>query len=112
LGNEMHRAIRLVVDVAMHLKNMSREEAIKYMMANEVISEQRATAEIERYIAVPGQALSYKTGALMIRNLRNRFAKDLGNQFNISAFHDEVLKDGSLPLGVFEKKMRAWELDQ
>ena len=78
LGNEMHRAIRLVVDVAMNLKKMTREEAIKYMMDNEAISEQRATAEIERYIAIPGQALSYKTGALLIRELRTRYANELG----------------------------------
>ena len=112
LGNEMHRAVRLVVDVAMHLKKMSREEAIKYMMDNEAIDELRATAEIERYIAIPGQALSYKTGALMIRNLRTRFAKELGDRFDVRSFHDEVLKDGCLPLGIFEKKMKTWELNQ
>jgi len=112
LGNEMHRAVRLVVDVSIHLKKMSREEAIKYMMANEAIDEQRATAEIERYIANPGQALSYKTGALMIRKLRMRYTKELGDQFDVRAFHDEVLKDGCLPLGVFEKKMNVWELNQ
>jgi uncharacterized protein (DUF885 family) len=112
LGNEMHRAIRLVVDVGMHLKKMTREEAIKYMMDNEAISEQRATAEIERYIAIPGQALSYKMGALMIRKLRTRYTKDLGDRFNLSAFHDEVLKDGCLPLDVFERKMKVWELNQ
>ena len=66
LGDEIHRAIRLVVDVAIHTKGMTREEAIKYMMDNEAISEQGATAEIERYMAIPGQALSYKIGALKI----------------------------------------------
>jgi uncharacterized protein (DUF885 family) len=96
----------------MHQKKMTREEAIKYMMDNEAISEQRATAEIERYIAIPAQALSYKMGALMIRKLRNRYARDIGDQFNLSAFHDEVLKDGCLPLDVFEKKMNAWEMAQ
>jgi uncharacterized protein (DUF885 family) len=96
----------------MHLKKMTREEAIKYMMDNEAISEQRATAEIERYIAIPGQALSYKMGALMIRKLRTRYTKDLGDRFNLSAFHDEVLKDGCLPLDVFERKMKVWELNQ
>jgi len=112
LGNEMHRAIRLVVDVSMNLKNMTREEAIKYMMGNEAISEQRATAEIEQYIAIPGQALSYKTGALLIRELRTRYASELGTHFNLSAFHDEVLKDGCLPLDVFESKMDYWEMNQ
>ena len=112
LGNEMHRAIRLVVDVAMNLKKMTREEAIKYMMDNEATSEQRATAEIERYIAIPGQALSYKTGALLIRELRTRYAGELGNKFNLSAYHDEVLKEGCLPLDVFERKMEEWEMAQ
>lgn len=112
LGDEMHRAVRLVVDVGMHMKKMTREEAIKYMMDNEPISEQGATAEIERYIAIPGQALSYKTGAMMIRELRTRYTGELGNRFNIAAFHDEVLSDGCLPLEIFERKMNAWEMDQ
>ena len=112
LGNEMHRAIRLVVDVAMHLKKMTREQAIKYMMDNEAISEQRATAEIERYIAIPGQALSYKTGALLIRELRTRYTNELGDRFHIAAFHDEVLKDGCMPLDIFERKMDVWEMAQ
>ena len=108
LGDEMHRAIRLVVDVAIHSKNMSREEAIKYMMDNEAISEQGATAEIERYMAIPGQALGYKTGAMKIAALRKKYEDSLGAKFNLAAFHDEVLKDGSLPLAVFEAKMDAW----
>lgn len=108
LGDEMHRAIRLVVDVAIHTKNMSREEAIKYMMDNEAISEEGATAEIERYMGIPAQALGYKTGAMKIRELRNKYEKQLGNKFKIAAFHTEVLKDGSLPLSVFETKMDAW----
>jgi uncharacterized protein (DUF885 family) len=112
LGDEIHRAIRLVVDVGMHEKKMTREEAIKYMMDNEAISEQGATAEIERYLGIPGQALSYKTGAMVIRELRTRFANELGNKFNIAAFHDEVLKDGCMPLDVFERKMEAWEVAQ
>jgi uncharacterized protein (DUF885 family) len=112
LGDEMHRAIRLVVDVAMHLKKMTREQAIKYMMENEPISEQGATAEIERYIAIPAQALSYKTGSMMIRELRTRYTKELDKKFNIAAYHDEVLKDGCLPLEIFERKMNAWELVQ
>jgi len=112
LGDEMHRAVRLVVDVAMHLKHMTREQAIKYMMDNEPISEQGATAEIERYIAIPGQALSYKTGAMMIRELRTRYTNELGKRFNVAAYHDEVLSDGCLPLEVFERKMDVWEMNQ
>lgn len=107
LGDEIHRAIRLVVDVAMHTKNMSREEAIKYMMENEAISEDGATAEIERYMAIPGQAVSYKIGALKIRELRNKYEKLQGSKFSLSDFHDELLNDGCLPLDVLEKKMDA-----
>ncbi len=112
LGDEVHRAIRLVVDVAMHQKKMTREEAIKYMMGNEAINEQGATAEIERYIGNPAQALSYKTGAMKIRELRNRYADEQGPAFKISAFHDEVLKDGCMPLDVFQRKMDGWEQNQ
>jgi uncharacterized protein (DUF885 family) len=101
-----------VVDVAMHQKKMTREEAIQYMMANEAISEQGAVSEIERYIGDPAQALSYKTGALVIRDLRTRFTNELGKKFSISAFHDEVLDGGCMPLDVFERKMAAWEMDQ
>jgi len=108
LGDEIHRAIRLVVDVAIHLKGMKREEAIKYMIENEAISEDGATAEIERYMAIPGQALSYKIGALKIRELREKYAKQLGSKFNLAAFHDELLKDGVMPLDVMENKMDAW----
>ncbi|HEY6978564.1 MAG TPA: DUF885 domain-containing protein [Chitinophagaceae bacterium] len=112
LGDEIHRAIRLVVDVGMHVKGMTREEAIKYMMDNEAISEQGATAEIERYMAIPGQALSYKIGALKIRELRNKYQQELGNKFKLSAFHDEFLKDGCMPLDIVEKKMDAWAAKQ
>ncbi len=108
LGDEIHRAIRLVVDVAIHTKNMSREEAIKYMMDNEPISEQGATAEIERYMSNPGQALGYKVGAMKIRALRTKYENELGSKFNVAEFHTEVLKDGSLPLNVFEAKMDLW----
>ncbi|CAN5391057.1 DUF885 domain-containing protein [soil metagenome] len=112
LGDEVHRAIRLVVDVAMHTGKMTREEAIQYMMENEAIGLEGATAEIERYMSYPGQALSYKTGALKIRELREKYSKQLGNKFKISAFHDAFLKDGCMPLDVLEKKMDAWAAQQ
>jgi uncharacterized protein (DUF885 family) len=108
LGDEIHRAIRLVVDVGMHSKNMTREEAIKYMMENEAISEQGATAEIERYMVIPGQALSYKIGALKIQELRNKYSKQLGDKFNLAAFHDEFLHYGCMPLELVEKSMDVW----
>jgi uncharacterized protein (DUF885 family) len=112
LGDDIHRAIRLVVDVGLHAKGMSREEAITYMMANEPISEQGATAEIERYMSWPGQALSYKTGALKLRELRARYEKQLGQKFDLRAFHDEVLAGGAMPLAVLEKRLDAWAASQ
>jgi uncharacterized protein (DUF885 family) len=111
LGDEMHRAIRLVVDVAIHTKGMTREQAIKYMMDNEAISEEGAVAEIERYMAIPGQALSYKIGALKIRELRSKYEKQIKN-FKVSDFHDEFLKDGVMPLDVAEGKMDRWAIEK
>jgi len=109
---DMHRAVRLVVDVAIHTKGMTREEAIKYMMSQEPIDEHTATTEIERYMARPGQALSYKAGQLKIRELRNKYEKELGNRFNLSNFHDELLSGGSMPLKILEEKMDAWATRQ
>lgn len=106
LSDEIHRAIRLVVDVGMHTKGWSREQALKYMLDNEPLSEEEATAEIERYMAIPGQALSYKTGELKIRELRQKYEQLLGDQFNLKDFHDELLKDGCVPLSVLEAKMK------
>ena len=108
LGDEIHRAIRLVVDVGMHAKGMTREEAIQYMTDNEQLSEEGAIAEIERYMVIPAQALGYKIGALKIRELRTKYEQQLGKDFSIAAFHDAVLKDGALPLDVLEKKMDTW----
>jgi uncharacterized protein (DUF885 family) len=108
LGDEMHRAIRLVVDVAIHSKGMIREQAIAYMMKNEPIDEHGATAEIERYMADPGQALSYKIGALKIRELRGKYTKQLSSKFNIGQFHEQVLNSGCLPLLVLEQKLDKW----
>ena len=108
LGDEIHRAIRLVVDVAIHSKGMTREQAIAYMMQNEAIDEQNATAEIERYMALPGQALSYKIGALKLRELREKCSRQLGSKFNIGEFHKQVLNSGCLPLSVLEEKLDKW----
>ncbi len=108
LGMEIHRAIRLVVDVAMHTGKMTREEAIKYMMDNEPISEEGAEAEIERYMVYPAQALSYKTGALKIWELRNKYSKQLGDKFSLPAFHYQYLKDGCMPLEIMEQSMDEW----
>ena len=101
----MHRAIRLVVDAGMHAKGWTREQAIDYMRKNEPITEQSATAEIERYMAIAGQALSYKVGELKIKELRDKYSRQLGKKFTLSAFHDELLKYGAMPLAVLESKM-------
>lgn len=108
LADEMLRAIRLIVDVGIHTKNMSREQAIEFMTGNQPISNEAAAVEIERYMAIPGQALSYKIGALKIKELRNKYEKQLGNRFELAAFHDELLKDGVMPLEIAEQKMDAW----
>ncbi|MFT3702631.1 MAG: DUF885 domain-containing protein [Agriterribacter sp.] len=108
LGDEMHRAIRLVVDVAIHSKKMTREQSIAYMMENEPIDEHGATAETERYMAMPGQALSYKVGALKIKELREKYTKQLDGKFSIGEFHKEVLNSGCLPLSVLEEKLDKW----
>ena len=105
---EIHRAIRLVVDTGIHQKGWTREQAIQYSLANEPISEADAIQEVERYIAWPGQAVSYKIGELKIMAIRQKAEKALGNRFDIRAFHDQVLKDGAMPLAIFETKMDSW----
>jgi uncharacterized protein (DUF885 family) len=112
LGDEMHRAIRLVVDVGIHWKGWSREQAIEYMVANEVITQDSAVAEIERYMAMPGQALSYKIGQLKIRELRTRYEKQLGDRFSLAEFHDQILRNGCMPLSVLERELDEWAKGQ
>lgn len=112
LQNQIHRAIRLVVDVGLHTGKITREEAIKYMLDNEPVTEQFATSEIERYMAVPGQALSYKIGQLKIEELRDKYKMQLGDKFSLKYFHDAVLKAGCLPLSVFENYMNDWARTQ
>lgn len=112
LSDEMMRAVRLVVDTGLHTGQMTREEAIKYFLSNVAYDEAGATAEIERYMAIPGQALSYKTGALKIRELRSKYEKQLGAKFNLASFHDEVLSQGCLPLSVLDRKMELWAKKQ
>ncbi len=108
LSEEMHRALRLVLDVGIHMKGMTREQAIAYSLDNETESEADITAEVERYMAIPGQALAYKIGQMKILELRARAEKELGSKFNIQAFHDEVLINGCLPLEIFEKEVDRW----
>ncbi len=112
LQNQIHRAIRLVVDVGLHTGKMNREDAIRYMLDNEPVTEIFATSEIERYMALPGQALSYKIGQLKIEELRDKYKKQLGQKFSLKYFHDAVLKAGCLPLSIFENYMDDWALRQ
>jgi uncharacterized protein (DUF885 family) len=105
---EMHRAIRLVVDTGMHAKGWTREQAISYSLDNEGGRESDAQQEVERYMAIPGQALGYKIGELKILELRRFAEKKLGAKFDIRAFHDAILNDGNLPLAVLEEKIKRW----
>ncbi|MBP6625148.1 MAG: DUF885 domain-containing protein, partial [Chitinophagaceae bacterium] len=108
LSDAMHRAIRLVVDAGMHTKGMTREEAIKYMMEHERITEDEAVAEIERYMAIPGQALSYKIGQLSISAMKAKYMEKMGAKFNLAAFHTQMLNGGNMPLQLLEKKLADW----
>ena len=108
LSMEMHRAIRLVVDTGMHSKGWTREEAIQYSLDNEAASEESIISEIERYMATPGQALSYKIGQIKIRELRTRAEMQLDEKFDIREFHNQILNSGSLPLVLLEKKIENW----
>jgi uncharacterized protein (DUF885 family) len=108
LQQELHRAVRLVVDTGMHAMGWSREQAIEYSVATEGIHVDEATQEVERYAVWPGQALGYKLGMLKILELRERAREQLGEQFDIRAFHDQVLENGALPLNVLEAKIDKW----
>ena len=108
LGNEMHRALRLVIDVGLHTKGWTREQAIKYDLDNEADSEAGITAEVERYMAIPGQALSYKIGEQKILALKKQAQSALGSKFDIQKWHNEVLNDGCVPLAILEKKIQRF----
>ncbi|MDB6108879.1 MAG: hypothetical protein JWR69_629 [Pedosphaera sp.] len=108
LTYEMWRAIRLVVDTGMHSKGWTRQQAIDYFKANAGKSEHDITVEVDRYIVWPGQALAYKIGELKIKELRAYATQELGKNFDVRAFHDELLGNGALPLDVLEKRMRDW----
>ena len=108
LSDEMLRAMRLVVDTGIHSKGWGRDQAITYMMSNSDMGKTDATAEVERYIAIPSQALAYKIGAMTIQRLRVKSEKELGPKFDIRKFHAQVLMTGALPLAVLEKKINDW----
>ncbi|MEZ5461850.1 DUF885 family protein [Dokdonella sp.] len=108
LRDEMMRAVRLVVDSGIHYKRWTREQAIQYMLENTGMGEGDVTAEIERYFVAPGQALAYKAGMIKILELREKAKRELGDKFSLSAFHDEVLTHGALPLSLVERVIDDW----
>ena len=108
LNDEMLRAMRLVVDSGIHAKGWTREQAIRYMLDNSGMSETEVVAEVERYIAIPGQALAYKVGQLTLLRLRAEAEQALGSRFDLKDFHAQVLMTGSLPMPVLERKIRDW----
>ncbi|MEO5867259.1 MAG: DUF885 domain-containing protein, partial [Sphingomonas sp.] len=108
LNDEMLRAMRLVVDSGIHAKGWTRDQAIAYMLDNSPMARTDATAEVERYIAIPGQALAYKIGQLTIARTKAKAKAALGAKFDPRAFHAQVLDTGSLPMTVLEKKIDAW----
>ncbi|WMJ75181.1 DUF885 domain-containing protein [Cytophagaceae bacterium ABcell3] len=108
LTMEMWRACRLVLDVGIHYKKWTREEAIDYLCTNTPNAQEDCRREIERYIVYPGQATSYKTGMLKILEIRDFARQELGEDFDISRFHDAILTDGALPLDILEENMQNW----
>jgi uncharacterized protein (DUF885 family) len=108
LTYEMWRACRLVVDTGMHAKGWSRERAMNYLANNTALSLHNVKTEIDRYISWPGQALSYKMGELTIKKLRKMAEQALGQDFDLREFHDQVLKNGSMPLSMLENVMSAY----
>jgi len=108
LNDEMLRAMRLVVDTGIHAKGWSRDQAIAYMLANSPMGRTDATAEVERYISIPGQALAYKIGQLTILRMKAKAQAAQGAAFDPRAFHAQVLDTGALPMPVLEKKIDDW----
>ncbi|WP_223669509.1 DUF885 domain-containing protein [Kangiella shandongensis] len=108
LSDEMLRAMRLVVDTGLHAKGWSRQKAIDYMMENSSMADTDVISEVERYIAWPGQAVSYKVGQREISRLRAEAEEKLGEQFDIREFHSEILLDGAMPMPVLKTKLQEW----
>jgi len=108
LSYEMWRALRLVVDTGIHAKGWTRDRAIEYMLRNSALTRQNVEREVDRYIAWPGQACAYKIGQLKIRELRALAERELGDTFDIRAFHDMILAEGAIPLPLLEERAKAW----
>jgi len=109
---EMWRAARLVIDTGIHHKGWTREQAIRYLADHTALSEHEVETEVDRYISWPGQALSYKLGEMKIVELRAKAEKELGAKFDLKAFHDAVLAEGSVPLPVLEQRIDAFIAQQ
>jgi uncharacterized protein (DUF885 family) len=108
LNFEIWRAVRLVVDTGLHYYKWGRDKAIRYCLENSGEEEHEIEVEVDRYIAIPGQALAYKTGELKILELREKAKEAFGVKFDIKDFHDRLLENGALPLYELEKKMSEW----
>jgi uncharacterized protein (DUF885 family) len=108
LTYEMWRAVRLVVDTGMHSMGWTRQQAIDFFRENTSKTDQDIAVEIDRYIVWPGQALAYKIGQRKIRELRTEAEKELGNRFEVRAFHDAVLEQGAVPLDLLEAHVKEW----
>lgn len=108
LQAEMFRAVRLVVDTGMHAKRWSREQAIAYMLEKTGNTEDEVTREIERYVVWPGQATAYKTGQLAILRMRARAEAELGDKFDLREFHELILGNGAMPLGILDETVDEW----
>jgi uncharacterized protein (DUF885 family) len=108
LGEEMVRACRLVIDTGIHAFGWDRQRAIDYLVDNSAITEAFATAEVDRYVVWPGQALGYKIGELAIKALRAKATAALGDRFDVRRFHNALIDDGPLPLDVLERRIDAW----
>ena len=108
LSAELLRANRLVLDTGVHYKRWTRQEMVDFFRAHSSEDEPDLQAETDRYIADPGQALAYKLGQLKFLELRERAKQELGDKFDIRAFHDEMLNGGALPLDVLDARMNAW----
>ena len=108
LQNEMWRAVRWVVDTGVHLKHWTRQQMVDFFHEHTAMDDQNIETEVDRYIAWPAQALSYKMGQMKILELRERAQKELGAKFDLRSFHDAVLDQGPLPLDLLEAKINAW----
>jgi uncharacterized protein (DUF885 family) len=108
LQGDIWRAIRLVVDTGVHSKHWTRQQMVDYFHDHSSIDETDVQAEVDRYIAWPSQALAYKIGQLKILKLRDQAKKELGDKFDIRAFHDQVIDSGALPLEVLDQRITNW----